>query len=325
MKRQTLNAPGLRTLDWFEDKPMDWNSAGTQYNWDGSTQKLQKYHFGFVCDGSISSENGEYALIYQKRGTKGLLLKKGEVLREINRSYYQSDVYEFPATFLNYQDRTYLIHCPNQYCQLDIEDVETGETLTNIPERNPHDVFHSRLEVSPDNQFILNKGWYCPPFDGVELFNVAKCMEDPLLLDGQISSPLDVEEVHSANFINEQNILLCVSIDDTEDPHSNEQKPYKYLAVWNIHNNELKNKVPIDVPCGNIFSIDETKCWDLYEYPKIIDTQTGEVIAQEKEIFSGKQASSIIRHLEELPQIAFNRNTKQIAIANKSQIEILTP
>lgn len=231
MKRQTLKAPALRTLDWFEDKLVDWNSAGTQYNWDGSSQKLQKYHFGFVCDGSITSENGEYALIYQKRGTKGLLLKNGEVLREINRSYYQSDVYEFPAAFLNYQDRTYLIHCPNQYCQLDIEDVETGEIFTNIPERNPHDVFHSRLEVSSNNQFILSKGWYWHPFDGVELFEVAKCMENPLLLDEKISLPLDWEEVPSASFLNDEEILLCVFNDDTEDENGNEQKPYKYLAV----------------------------------------------------------------------------------------------
>lgn len=91
-----------------------------------------------------------------------------------------------------------------------------------------------------------------------------------------------------------------------------------------FHNNELKNKVKINAPCGNIFSIDETKCWDLYEYPKIIDIRTGEVLAQEEEIFSGRQASSIIHHLEELPQIAFNQKTKQVAIAYNNQIDILS-
>jgi hypothetical protein len=135
MKRRTIEAFGLKTLDWFEGKVVDWNSAGTQYSVDGEKKQLQKYHFRFTCDSSISSDDGEYVLIYQKLGTKGLLLKNGELIREINRSYYHSSVYEFPAAFLTYKERVYLVHCPNEYCQLDIEDVETGEIITNKIER----------------------------------------------------------------------------------------------------------------------------------------------------------------------------------------------
>lgn len=58
MKKHTIETYGLKTLDWFEDKVFDWNSAGTQYSIDGEKKKLQKYHFGFECDSSITSENG---------------------------------------------------------------------------------------------------------------------------------------------------------------------------------------------------------------------------------------------------------------------------
>ena len=56
MKRTTIKTNYLRTIDWFENSVVDWNSAGTQYFENGETKQLQKYHFGFVCDGSITNE-----------------------------------------------------------------------------------------------------------------------------------------------------------------------------------------------------------------------------------------------------------------------------
>lgn len=322
IKKQVIEAPGIRTLDWIQGMVVDWNSAGNQYSLNGETNKLHKYHFGFVCDGSLSSECGEYVFIYQKLGTKGLLLKNGELLREINRSYYQSAVYEFPAAFLTHKERTYLVHCPIQYCQLDIEDVETGEIITNVKGRDPQDVFHSRLETSPDNKHLLSKGWYWHPFNGIELFNIENCFADPLLLDEGTSPAKVTTEICSASFINSSEILICSM---NEEPSEEEELlPPGHLAVWNIEANEIKNAVKIKGPFGNVFAIDAKKCWDLFEYPKIISLENGEVLAEDKSVFSGKQCSSIIHHLEKLPKIAFNHKTKQIAMAYDNKIEILT-
>jgi hypothetical protein len=159
MNRTTIITNYLQTIDWFDNCVVDWNSAGTLYFANGESRKLQKYHFGFSCDASITSENGVYVLIYQKLGSKGLLLKDGELLRGINRSYYQSSVYEFPATFITFIHKTYLVHCPYAYNQIDFEDAETGEITTIIPARIPHDTFHSRLEVSSDIEYLLSNGW----------------------------------------------------------------------------------------------------------------------------------------------------------------------
>ncbi len=323
MKRTTIKTNYLRTIDWFENNVIDWNSAGTQYFENGETKQLQKYHFGFVCDGSITSENGEYVLIYQKLGTKGLLLKNGELLREINRSYYQSSVYEFPATFLTFKNRTYLVHCPFGYNQIDFEDAETGEIATNIPKRKPQDIFHSRLEVSFDNKYLISKGWVWHPIDVIELFDIEKCFENPSLLDKGMNIPNVNAEISSASFIDNNKILVRASNEEWADEETDIIKDGQ-IATWNFKTGEILNPVNVISEIGNVFAIDETKCWDLYNYPKIIDLKSGNVIDKIEEIDSGKQGSSIIHHLTDFPKIAFNRKTKQIAIAKENIIEILT-
>jgi len=324
MQRITIDTNNLKTIDWFNNKVVDWNSAGTQYSENGENKQLQKCHFGFECDGSITSENGEYVFIFQKLGTKGLLLKNGELLREVNRSYYQSEIYEFPAAFFTYNGRTYLVHCPIEYCRLDFEDAETGEIITKQSVRNPQDFFHSRLEVSIDNKQLLSKGWFWHPFDSIELFDIEKCISDPKLLDKGKTIPNVTSEICSASFIDHNRILVCASYEEPMDNENEEPVPPGHIAIWNIDSNKIIKAVKVNGEFGNVFSIDDKKCWDLYKYPKIIDLTNGEIIDKLEELSSGHQKSSIIHHLKDLPKITFNKETKQIAIAKGNKIEILT-
>lgn len=324
MKRQTIEPAYVRTLDWFNDTVVDWNSAGTAYSLDGTQTQLQKYHFGFVCDGAISSPCGTYALIYQKLGTKGLLLKNGELLREINRSYYQSSAYEFPAAFWEYKGRTYLIHCPREYCMIDIEEVETGILITNIEAREPTDVFHSRLEVSPDNKYLLSKGWVWHPWNIVEYFDLEKCFEQPTLLDKGTRPEVD-GEVFSATFFSPDKVLVLDSDEIDYESNTNTVHVKNTIQIWNLKTNKIEHTVELDGPVGNLFPIDDKRCWDLYSYPKIFDLKTGKILEEDKDLFSGRQNSSIIRHLDNLPRIAFNQKTRQLALTNENCIEVLTP
>ncbi len=324
MQRKTLNGYSVKTIDWFDNTVVDWNSAGTQYFENGEQKQLHKYHHGFTCDGSITSENGEYVLIFQKLGTKGLLLKNGELLREINRTYYQSSVYEFPAVFCTIKEKTYLIHCPIEYCRIDIEDAETGEILTNKSQRDTQDFFHSRLEVSKDNKYLLSNGWFWHPFDMIELFNIEDCLSDANLLDKGKSPPNVTSEICSASFIDNNRVLVCTSSEEPMDDENEEPIPPGHLAIWNLESNEISKSVKINGEFGNIFAIDDEKCWDLYKYPKIINLKTGDIKDKIEEIHSGEQASSIIHHLKNLPKIAFNRETKQVVIAIDNKIEILS-
>jgi len=147
MTRQTFKTNYLKTIDWLNGDIVDWVSAGQLYSSDGQQRQIAKYHYAFGFDASITSQNGQYAFIYKRLGTKGILLKDGEIIREINRTHYNAETYEFPAAFVTVDNETYLVHCPIDYCRLDFENVETGEVVSNIPGRNPSDIFHSRLSI----------------------------------------------------------------------------------------------------------------------------------------------------------------------------------
>lgn len=324
MKRETIAANYLKTINWFNNTIVDWASGGNQYLFDGKIKQLRKYHFAFNFDGAITSVDGKYQFIYKRLGTKGLLLKDGEILREINRSYYCANVYEYPAVFITMKDVTYLIHCPIAYNQLDFENVETGELITNITGRQPSDAFHSRLEISPNNSYLISKGWFWHPLDVIEIFNIEDCFNNPSLLDRSTLSPDVGVEVCTASFINDDKILIGSS-DEIVDDDNLEKLPPKHMTIWDLKTDQLSKPVSIDAEFGNLFAINEKFAWDLFTYPKIIDINTGEIIDKIEEFNSGRQRSSIIHSTENVPQIIFNRETKQIAISGKDKIEVFTP
>jgi hypothetical protein len=324
MKRETLIANYVNTISWFDKTIVDWALGGNQYLSDGTIKQLRKYHFAFNFDGAITSVDGKYQFIYKRFGTKGLLLKDGEILREINRSYYCANVYEYPAAFVTRKNVIYLIHCPITYNQLDFENVETGELITNITGRKPSDVFHSRLEISPNNSCLISKGWFWHPLDVIEVFNIEDCFNNPSLLDKFTLYPGIGVEVCTASFINDAKILIGSS-DEIVDDDNLEKLPPNHITIWDLETDQLSKPLSINAEFGNLFAINENFAWDLFNYPKIININTGEVIDKNEEFNSGQQRSSIIRQLDTPPQIIFNQETKQIAISGKDKIEVFTP
>jgi len=325
MTRQTIRSSYPVTIDWLNEDIIDWASAGKLYCMDGSTRQIGRYHFAFSFDGAITSDDGVYAFIYKRLGTKGLLLKHGEIIREINRPYYHAEVYEYPATFMSYNNKTYLVHCPVDYCRLDFEEVETGVIVTDVRDRKPVDVFHSRLSVSPDDKYLMVCGWAWHPVDTVELFNIGKCFENPHLLDKADLSPDFGTQINSSSFIDHSRILIHSS---KEEPfQENPILPPGHIAIWNFVTDELSGAVPIDTELGNIFAIDQKRAWDMYKFPKIVNIETGKIECSIKEINSGIQNSSIIGdNIDTAPQIRFNkRNGKILIMADKETIEVLSP
>jgi hypothetical protein len=299
----------------------------TMYSLTGQQKQLAKYHYPFSFDGSITSQNGQYSFIYKRLGTKSLLLKNGEILREINRPYYYAENYEYPAAFCDINDITYLIHCPINYNRLDFENVETGEIVTSIPGRNSSDVFHSRLSISPDNKYLMVRGWVWHPVDTVELFDIAACLKDPLLLDNSSLFPNFGTQINSASFIDNERIIIGASDEDPFNVEASFYLPQSHIAIWNFLSNKLSTPVKVKAEFGNLFAINDKQAWDMYKFPKIINIQTGEIESKIEEINSGLQSSSILyKDIEEYPPISFNRKTFQIAVkTDSSTIEVLTP
>ncbi|AYL97404.1 hypothetical protein [Mucilaginibacter celer] len=323
MKHKTITAADyIKTIAWLNESIIDWAKAGNLYSIGTQSEQLGQYHYVYGFDGSVISKGGEYAFIYQKLGTKGLLLKNGDLLREINRSYYCANAYEYPAAFITLGGVTYLVHCPIEYCRLDFEDVETGEIITDIPDRDPQDFFHSRLEISPSSKFLMSKGWVWHPLDDVFIFDIEECLKNPLLLDEPKLHHNSPTEICTASFISDAKVLIGSSDEVINDEA--EHFPPKHVAVWDIVTNEISTPVKVDGEFGNLFAINEELAWDTFEYPKIININTGKVLEKLESVNSGKQRSSIVNK-ESLVQLIFNPKTKQIAILNGSNIEVLAP
>lgn len=322
MKRQSIKTNYLQTICWVDNTIVDYASAGKKYTLDGQVKELYKYTFGFG-DTAITSSDGQYAFIYQKLGTKGLLLKNGDILREINRSYYCAEVYEYPAAFVTIDNRTFLVHCPMKYCRLDFEDVETGQIVTDDQDRNPSDYFHSRLEISPNGKYLMSKGWFWHPWNDIRLFDIRKCFDLPEELDKSEIYPNVGTEICTASFIDENKVLIGSSDEEEMNDELLENLPQKHIAIWDIELNQISKPIKIQSEFGNLFAINEKFAWDLFKFPKIIDLETGEIVDKDESLASGLQKSSIIHHIDKLPKVAFNRQTKQIAITKDENIEIL--
>ncbi|SEO45878.1 hypothetical protein SAMN05192574_108159 [Mucilaginibacter gossypiicola] len=323
MEHKTINTSDfLKTISWLNDSLIDWADAAREYTMDGRQIQHSQRSYIYSFNGAITSESGEYAFIYQKLGTKGLLLKNGELLREINRSYYCADVYEYPATFITIEGITYLVHCPSEYCRLDFENAETGEIITDVSGRNPSDFFHSRLEVSPSGKYLMSKGWHWHPCDHIEVFKIKDCINNPVLLDNSALFPKVTAEVCTASFINDTKVLIGSSDEIFNNGWT--YFPEKHIAIWDLTTNQISVPVKVGAEFGNLFSINGELAWDTFKFPKIININTGEVLEKAESVNSGGQRSSIVNK-EELAQIVFNSQTKQLAIANGESIEILTP
>lgn len=323
MEKTSIEINYIQTMCWFNNTIVDIACAGKMYHLNGKVEEKYTYHFGSNFNSSIISENGIYAFIYNKTGTKGLLLKNGELLREINRSYYQADVYEFPACFLTRKNgETFLIHCPNGYNRIDFENVETGEMITNISERKPTDFFHSRFEISSNNKYLLSKGWVWHPLSVITVFDIEECFKNPLLLDKSEIEPKVGSEINTACFVNETEILIGCSEEEPYDEDLAEILPQNSVAFWNVETNKISKPTKLNFEFGNLFAINKKYAWDLYKFPKLINLESGEIEFKNEDLFSGKQNSSIIGYLDNQPNIAFDKKTKKIAITNKEKIEI---
>ncbi len=191
------------------------------------------------------------------------------MIREINRTYYCAQTYEFPAAFVTFDNETYLVHCPINYCQLDFENVETGKIISNIEGRNPSDIFHSRLSISPDNKYLMVCGWAWHPIDTVELFDIAECFNNPLLLDKCTLYPNFGAFINSACFIDSNRILIAASDEEPFDDEVLPLLPQKHITIWNFKTNEISPPAKVDGEFGNLFAINDKKAWDMFKFPKL--------------------------------------------------------
>jgi len=119
-----LPSHGVTSLSWHGDVLIDWASGGTRFSLDGEGHP-RRFLISYPFDASIASPTGDFAVAYQKLGTKGVLFHEGQIIRELNRSFYQANMYEYPVCLFERDGRTLLAHCPTEYNLIEIEDALT--------------------------------------------------------------------------------------------------------------------------------------------------------------------------------------------------------
>src|SRR5262252_2931277 len=178
-----LECPEVQTLAWQGDVLVDWAGGHRRIHLDGTIERGSYIPLGPRFDAAIAAPDGRHVVIYQRLGTKALLMRDAKLVRELNRSYYFADTYEYPIGFVSLLDgSTGLIHCPDEYDRIEIERALTGERLTSR-ESVRADFFHSRLSSNPAGTRFMSAGWIWHPLDWLLTFDVEAALRDPRLLD----------------------------------------------------------------------------------------------------------------------------------------------
>lgn len=311
----------IKSLCWIGDFLIDYVSGNVGIGLDGSITD-PRVNFGYRFDCAIATPDGNYSVIYERYGTKGLILNRGNLVREINRSYYCADAYEYPVCFLRLKSNEYAIaHCPNDYNVIEIENAETGRVLT-MKNRETIDFFHSRLEVSPNQKWLLSAGWIWHPLDSIQLYDIASDLGDPKRyapFGGGNMGDVALWEINNATFIGDSKLLIS----GTGDQEAEDMSPELALALYDLDSMKLIVRRSLSEPTGKLLALNKDYAIGFYGHPKMFDISTGEVVIRWKDIQTDERNSSI--SFEDNTSIfALDQKNKRFAIATPNSIEVVT-
>lgn len=319
-----IAAEHVRSLVWVGDELVDWVAGGHHFTLDGRIiKRLVNYAYKF--DAAIVSPSGKYTVLIAQTGTVAVLLCDGEVVKQLNRDWYCAHVHLYPITFAQLPDgREFLIHCPKSYCQLEIEDLVTGEQLPCPVKRKSPDIFHSRLACSPGGKWLISAGWCWHPFGMACLFALDAAIADPASLDRDQQSPPGSWDLASAVFIDDDTVLIGTSDQflGDEDSADDNQPGRNRIAVWKIGASRYERSVEVGHSPGTLMPIGDKFAVSFYEYPRLISLETGAVVREWPHIDSGTQTDSIAGHSLP-PPIAMDPQGARFAVRGEKKIHVV--
>ena len=78
----TIETKEVKSLCWYDDLLIDWVAGGAIYHLDGKVQP-RRVNYAYRFDAAVTSPSGRFAVIYEKLGTKALVLDNGKIFREL--------------------------------------------------------------------------------------------------------------------------------------------------------------------------------------------------------------------------------------------------
>lgn len=322
----------VRSLVWAGDDLVDWVGGGYRFHPDGSVS-TDIVNYAYVFDRAVASPSGAYAVIYVDRGTKGLVLKaraqsakvgqlwESTVLRQINRDFYCANAYDFPVALGTLPDgREVLIHCPESYTHLEIEEIESGRRLS-VREPQQNDFFHSRLQIAPDGRHLLSAGWVWQPMDLLLVFDLEMALRDPATLDGRgvMDSHSYVAEVEFAAFDGNEHLLVMGSTEGEVFDEDPDALGPGQLGRWSLRDAGWETRSRLAQPAGILMPM-ATHALSFYEHPKLIEVATGQVVHRWTEFRTGRHRRSfgvqIAQGDDATPALALDPLRRRFAVAD---------
>jgi hypothetical protein len=313
-----------KSLAWDEDDVVDviggrrWPAAGGEAPTGGFG--------GHPFDQLVVSPSGRYQVAYAERGTKAVLLDRGMVVvRELNRSYYHALDFDYPVALGRLGDgREILVHCPERYQQLEIEEIPTGRRLT-AGSREPIDVFHSRLSVSPDGRHLLVAGWVWQPYGIVQVFDLEAALADPAALDGDGVLPYRAidGEVESACWLDADRVVVAAHPDEPSDGDEPEALCQGQVGVWSLATGGWLSRADIGGNLGTMIAVSGDRIVSLYGHPRLVDPVTGEVVAEWPQVDTGRRSGSFgVTHVP-TPTAAVHPDGTRLAVAQPDHLAVI--
>ena len=324
----TFKAHGVQSLTWMGETLVDF---ATGHYWDGNARaageswKSKGPRFGERFDAAIVSPSKNFVVIYEKLGTKALILKGVKLIREINRSYYQSEAFEYPiAIALRPDGREILIHCPDNYSIIRAEDIETGEVIQDGFDTSSIDYFHSCLTVSPDQNRLISAGWHWHPFSEARLYDI---VDQPFrhVTHGKNQTFIPTyREVETAVFLDSDSVYVATSREPSRDDEAVDTTGLgpNDIALWSIAGAKVVGKVSCGVPIGQLMPISPRYVVSFHTYPRLWDMEAKCLAFEWSDIDSGRTEGSIIWHADRVP-IAKDGPNKRFAVAHDNSIMIV--
>jgi hypothetical protein len=325
--RETIiPAHGVRSLVWAGDELVDFAGGGTRYARNGSISE-GRVRWAFPFDAAATAR--DFAVIYCRLGTKALLLKNGTLLRELNRSFYFADTYEYPVCLVERGGDVLLIHCPEDYNRLEIEDAATGARLTSR-QSTASDFFHSRLSVNETGTRLLSAGWLWHPWDAVVYFDLDEALRNPQHLDSldwSAPTPSHVGTVQesSACWLTDSQVVLAGGDDDEQSNDDSVERTRRLLAnglaVYDTSRRAVVSGAALGTPAGTMMPVGETHVITFYEHPRLVRLADGALEYEWHWLSSGAQTGSIMNDTP--PPMALDPRNRRFAIAQADGVHII--
>ena len=307
------------SLHWRDGQLVDWVDGGTIYDLGGKvTPSYTSY--GYPFDAATQSADGVFVFVYERLGTQGILLKNGQIIRELHRSHYHAKRTHYPIAFFKLPSgEDAIIHCPNEYCMLEVELVESGKKITAAEGRDPVDMFYAFLEVNEANTHLISNGWVWHPFEVVDIYDINKGLQDNAHFDQSMMFNTQVDtyeiegEVIFAEFLT-NDLVLMATIAGGGEYGEEELADLKTLyggeiALFSISRQQFVKKIAPDNFSGWLVPINKTYVLDCNEEACLYNLDTGEVTSLKETITADGP-------------VVMDRKNKRLAVTSPKSIDI---